>query len=151
MPYTFQMKVTLPTLPTLPTAGMVERIRSRFAQEAGQIIIAAVRKHLGTNSVYDLSPDYAAVKPKLKKFRRFPGKSANQELILSGEMYNSLVWSLIGNTLSVQVEDGKATDDGYDYAELWEEVTNYLEIGFMDVEDTLDDHLLDIIFQEMAL
>lgn len=151
MPYTFQMKLKLPTVPTLPTAGMVERIRSRFALEAGQLIINAVRKHLGTNSVYDLSPEYARVKPKSKKFRRFPGKSTNQELILSGEMYNSLVWSMQGSTLSVQVEDGKATDGGYDYAELWEEVTNYLEIGFMDVESDLPDHLLDIIFQEMAL
>jgi len=151
MPYQLKLKLTLPTVPTLPTAGLTDRIRNRFALEAGQMIILAIREHLG-NDIYQLSPGYAARKPSLKEFRRYPGKTADQPLILSGRgIFDALQWRLDGNTLVVDVDETKGDDRGFDVAEYWEEITSYLELGFADVETTLDDHLLDIVFQEMAL
>jgi hypothetical protein len=151
MPYTLKLKLTLPGVPVVAGAGLTQRIRERFQTEAGTLVLDAVRHILGQNYLYHLSPEYARRKPTLKKFRRFPGKSSDQPLILSGEMFNALTVVPDGNGFRVEVQEGEAMSGGFDYAEHWEEVTQFLEKGLDMVEGSLDGLLLDIIFQEMAL
>lgn len=130
----------------------MKTIRDRFQSEAGTLVLDAIRNHLGTDSIYQLSPGYAARKPLLPEFRRFPGKSKDQPLILSGEMYHALTVIPDGDGFRVQLEDGQAVSGrGFDYGEWWEEITSFLELGLADVEDHLPEMLADIIVDEMAL
>jgi len=151
MPYQLKLKLTLPTLQAVPGSGLTQRIRERFQSEAGTYLLDAIRHNLGQDYLYRLTPEYAARKQSLKELRRFPGKSPDQPLILSGEMYNALTVIPDGNGFVVQVEDGQATDGGFDYAEHWEEIAHFLEKGLDMVEGHLDEMLCDIIVQEMTL
>lgn len=146
-----RLTLTLPIIPAMPTAGLTEKIRQEFMHEAGTLILDAIRLYLGEDQIYQLSPEYAKRKPTLKKFRRFPGKSADQPLILSGELYNSLTVIPDGDGFIVEVQEGKAMNGSFDYAEHFEEITLYLEQGLALVEDDLPELLIGIIFQNMNL
>lgn len=148
---TLRMKLTLPTIPTMPTAGMVERIRQAFARNAGAMIVAAIRSHLGTDALYQLTPAYAARKPSLKGFRRQSGKSSDQPIILTGDIFDHVVWEARGDGLIVHVADSAGMDAVFDVAEHFEQITQYLEKGLDEVEADLPDLLCDIIVAEMLL
>jgi hypothetical protein len=143
--------VNLPTVPTMPTAGMTARIMSAFARNAGAMIVASVRNQLGSSSLYQLKPDYAARKPMLKGYRRQAGKSTDQPIILTGDIFDHVVWEATGDGLIVHVAESAGMDDRFDVSEHWEQITDYLGKGFDEVEADLPDVLLDIIFGEMLL
>lgn len=146
-----QLKITPPAIPFNLGTSIVARVRARFMQEAGTLLLDAIRAHLGQDSIYTLSPEYAQRKPKLAKFRRMPGKSSTQPLILSAEMFNALTVIPDGDGFRVQLEDGQAIDNGFDYGEFWQEIVDYLGLGLADVEAQLPEVLGDIIVQEMGL
>lgn len=152
--WTLKLKITPPTVPKVPGgAGLTNRILARFQREASDLIITAIRSHLGQDSLYQLSPGYAERKPKLPQFRRVAGKSSTQPLILGGEgIYDALVVVPYSDGFAVQVDSSKGiSPEGFDYAEWFEEITSYLELGLADVEDQLPDLLETIIFDEMQL
>ena len=133
---------------TMP--GLWARVLPRFGETAGLILVAAVRRHLGTEDVYTLKPAYAERKPMLKQYRHVDGKPGSQPLILSGELYFGLTFEVQGNCLVVKIEDDKAVDEsGFDYAERWEQTTHFLEQGLADVEHTLAGILGTIIAEEL--
>ncbi len=151
MPWQVRLSLKLPTVPALPNAGLTRRIRQRFALEAGQVIVLAVQNQLGTDALYRLDPGYAARKPKLRGYRRLPGKDPDQPGILTAEMMYHLAWRATAEGVEVQVADGFAMDAGFDYAQFQEELMHYLEAGLDTVEDQLPLILEDIIMQEMNL
>lgn len=130
-----------------------QNVMPRFAHDAGQLILDAVRSLLGTSQIYTLSPEYSVRKQKLKQFRRIPGKDPDQPLILSA---TGIYWGLSarksGNSLVIDIDPSAGINPrGFDYAEFWEKNTHYLEQGLAMVEPQLADLLTDIIVQEMAL
>lgn len=146
-----KMTLTPSALAPMPGAGLKARVLKAFAANAGAMIVASVRNQLGQDALYTLSPDYAARKPSLAGFRRQAGKSSDQPIILTGDIWDHIIWTATGDGLTVQVSDSAGMDDGFDVAEHWEEITEYLEKGLADVEGDLPDLLLDIIVAEMAL
>jgi hypothetical protein len=147
-----KLSVQVSALPIALGTGVVKRVRERFQAEAGTLILDAIRAHLGSSSLYTLSPEYSKAKPKSKKFRRFPGKASDQPIILSGQgIYNALTVIPAGDGFVVQVEDSEGMNKGFDYAEKMEQLTQYLELGLADVENDLDEVLAGIIEQEMLL
>lgn len=147
-----QLRVTLPALP-VASGNVVGRIRTRFQHEAGTLILDAIRSLLGMSSIYTLSAEYSRKKQKLSKFRRVGGKASDQPLILSAAgIYDALTIIPEGDGFIVQVDDSKGTSDkGFDFAEHWEEITDYLGKGLDLVEDQLDELLASIIEDEMML
>lgn len=143
---------------TLRTAGLGQTIAwqnvmPRFTSEAGTLVLDAVRALLGTDELYILDTKYAEQKPKRRGYRRMPGKPMDQPLILSGQgIYLALTARRDGDTVIVEVDPSKGVDEhGFDYAAEWEDRVHYLERGLELVEDQLDQILLNIIFEEMAL
>lgn len=146
-----RLNVTL-SVPPAASGSVIGRIRKRFMYEAGGIILDAIRSLLGTNTLYTLSRDYAARKQRSGKLRRIAGKSADQPLILTATMFDNLTVIPDGDGFIVMVQDGQAVSDkGFDYAEHWEEITDYLGKGLDLVENKLDELMADIIVDEMLL
>jgi len=148
-----QLKITAPAVPFNIGPSIVARVRARFMQEAGGLIVDSVRSILGQSSIYSLSPQYSARKPRLAGFRRVPSKSADQPLILSGAgIYDNIDVVPDGDGFIVHVDDKAGeSPDGFDYAQHWEDVTDYLGKGLDLVEDKLADLMGDIIVDEMGL
>jgi len=148
-----QLKITAPAVPFNIGPSIVARVRARFMQEAGALIVDSVRSILGQSSIYSLSPEYAARKPHMKGFRRVAGKSADQPLILSGQgIYDNIDVVADGDGFIVHVDDKAGTSpEGFDYAQHFEDITDYLGKGLDLVEDKLADLMGDIIVQEMGL
>lgn len=145
-----RLKVTLPTVPTIPQAGMTDVIRQRFQNEAGTMILDAVRSLLGTSAIYTLTPEYSSRKSKMKGFRREGGKASDQPLIFSGEgIFDALTVIPNSTGFVVQVDDSQGMRGSYDYAEHFQDVTDYLGKGLDLVEDQLDELLATIIEQEL--
>jgi len=156
------LKIATPAVPFNIGPSIVARVRARFMQEAGALIVDSVRSILGQSSIYSLSPEYAARKPRMKGFRRVAGKSADQPLILSGQgIYDNIDVVADGDGFIVHVDDRVGeSPDGFDYAEYWESGegsksgftgVDYLGKGLDLVEDKLADLMGDIIVQEMGL
>jgi|SRR5579871_523664 len=132
-------------------SGAVDRILARFGEEAGKLIVAKVQEVLGEDSLYTLSEKYQVLKPKRKGFQRIPNKDPDQPLIFTGEgIYNALTYFMDGANIVVTLDAQKGvTDKGYDYAEVWEEATQFLEKGFALAEPELPELLTLIITEEM--
>jgi hypothetical protein len=113
-------------------------VLARFQEEAGKLIVGAVREILGTDEIYSLNPVYAASKPKRKGYRPTAGKPVDQPLIFTGEMYDAVHFRIEGAVLIIEVDESRASAaDGFDYAEKWEQMTQFLEKGFEKVEPML--------------
>ena len=134
-----------------PASTFVGDIEAKFYAEAGKLIVKKIQYVLGQAGLYDLDPSYARIKPTLPGYRRVPGKAADQPLIKTAAMYDALSWRIEGDSVVVEVDDSKAHDPktGFDYAEHWEEVTQYLEKGFALAEPLLPALLEKIIVKEM--
>jgi len=147
------LKIAIPAVPFNIGPSIVSRVRARFMQEAGALIVDSVRSILGQSSIYSLSPEYAARKPRMKGFRRVAGKAADQPLILSGAgIYDNIDVVADGDGFIVHVDDKAGTSpEGFDYAQHFEDITDYLGKGLDLVEDKLADLMGDIIVQEMGL
>jgi hypothetical protein len=149
-----RMTVSIP--PEFPglAPGVADRVMNRFSEEAGKLVVEAIREVLGTEALdYQLSASYAIEKPKKKGFKRFPNKEWSQPLIFSGEgIFNALTSRIDGASVIVEVEASHGVSErGFDYAEKWEEATEFLEKGFADVEDQLGELMGRIIVEEMGL
>lgn len=124
-------------------------------QEAGALIVDSVRSILGQSAIYSLSPEYSKRKPRMAGFRRASGKSADQPLILSGSgIYDNLDVIAQGGLdgFIVMVSDnGGESPDGFDYAQYFEDLTDYLGKGLDLVEGSLADLMATIIADEMGL
>lgn len=102
-------------------------------------LVEAIKHELGSADIYTLSPRYSRLKMEGKTRPRmnvFPGKAPDQPLILTGEMYNAVSsWREGFFTAHIGVDEyagyGK---DGFDYAQYWEQKTNYLEKGLENVD-----------------
>jgi len=147
------LKIAIPAVPFNIGPSIVARVRARFMQEAGALIVDSVRSILGQSSIYSLSPEYAARKPRMKGFRRVAGKSADQPLILSGQgIYDNIDVAADGDGFIVHVDDKAGTSpEGFDYAQHFEDITDYLGKGLDLVESRLADLMSDIIVDEMGL
>lgn len=149
-----QLKITPPAVPFNIGPSIVARVRARFMQEAGALIVDSVRSILGQSAIYSLSPEYSKRKPRMAGFRRASGKSADQPLILSGSgIYDNLDVIAQGGLdgFIVMVSDNGGYDGDFDYAQYWEDATDYLGKGLDLVEGRLADLMADIIVQEMGL
>lgn len=145
----YTIRLTPP--PFINRGNVAKKILKRFSAEAGPVIVDAIKSLLGTDALYQLQPNYAANKPKLPQYRAQAGKPADQPLILTGEMFNALDFHLDGDTILVGVTDGKAiAEDGDDYAEKWEQTTEFLEKGFALVEAKVGEILTTICCEEMG-
>ena len=160
MPYQLKLKLTLPTVPAMPGAGLTKRIRDRFRNEAGQLIVNAIRDAiLGFDATLDISDEWGQEKRTARNkrglgFKFVAGKDWKQPLIWTGEgIYDNLEIIPQGGAdgFIVMVSDRAGVDEGFDYAQYWEDATDYLGKGFDLVESQLDQLMLDIVFQEMAL
>lgn len=143
---------------TFSTSGMgkpanYKNVMPRFQKEAGLLVLEAVRSLIGTNTIFTLSPEYARRKPRMRGFRRIPGKDSDQPLIFSGAgIFFALGATYKGNEITISVYPGAGfSSHGFDYAEFHQEQTDYLGKGLALVEDQLDKILLDIIVDEMGL
>lgn len=143
-------------------ANEVDRAFSVFQRFAGLEIVQAIQAILGTDEVgITLSPEYAAIKPNLPGFKRYPGKSSEQPLILTGDLHDHIVATNETNGVRVQVEDGHGiAEDGFDYAEYFQSGEgsthgfaglDYLGRGFDRVEDNFEERLLDVAFAALEL
>ena len=143
----------------VPKAGMLEgdiatRVMRRFAVEAGPAIVNHIRTIIGTDEMgLILSANYAKRKPRMPEFRRYPGKSTDQPGILSGDMYENIDWELVeGDVIRVQVDaEHGLSPGGFDYAELLESRTGFLENGFDDLLEPLSVLLLETVMLVMEL
>lgn len=133
-------------------AAPVSAILKAFARQDGQKTVDAIKAHLGEDAIWPLSPLYALSKLRNPRFKRYPSKSTFQPLILSGSMYEGIQYTATGDGFTTSVAPGAGVDDqGGDYAEMWEQRVQYLELGLNDVEDQYETDLLDIIFTQLNL
>jgi hypothetical protein len=132
--------------------GLWERVLPRFQKEAGALVVAALREHLGTDDLYQLEPTYAKSKARRRGYTHVEGKPEDQPLIFSGSLFSGVTATINGSLLEIGVEDGHGiSDKGFDYAQEWESKLEYLEEGLKDVEDQLPELLETIIVEEMLL
>lgn len=154
-----QLKITPPAIPFNLGPSIVARVRARFMQEAGALIVDSVRSILGHDAILNISDEWGLEKRVRKNsagagFKRVGGKDFKQPLIWTGTgIYDNLDVIAQGGLdgFIVMVSDNGGYDDGFDYAQYWEDATDYLGKGLDLVEGRLADLMADIIVQEMGL
>jgi hypothetical protein len=132
------LKTTVET-PKFPELGVEERAVMAFYREAGPLVVEALQSLLGTDDAMILQPEYASRKPRLKAYRAYPGKPADQPLILSGDLIGGVEWWMVDDgSLHIGVIAGAGiAEDGYDYASKLERLVHYLEEALRRVRPAL--------------
>lgn len=136
------LKISVTASGLIPPAepGITAAILEEFRDEAGPLIIKAIRAVLGTSEMgYPLSPEYAKAKPKLPRFQRVANKTSEQPGILTGDhIYDALIYTMEGSTLTVTVDQEKAlTESGFD-------VAHYIDIRSAFTEKA-SEHILPVL------
>lgn len=98
---------------------VADRVQRRFVEEAGKLIAESIQYVLGNEAElgYDVSPEYALRKAKDPRLRRVVGKSANQPMILTTDIYENIEFRSENGNLVVDLKEGAGISDrGFDYA-----------------------------------
>lgn len=141
-----------------PVSFPEERIRERFAKEAGELVIESIREVLGNvhELGYDISDEYAIRKLNDPRLRVIESKSATQPMILSAEMYEGLEFEQTDTGFLVRVKDSAGvSESGFDYADYFNEDfqgsgLHFMEKGLDKVEHLLPNLLRTIVIEEIG-
>jgi hypothetical protein len=132
--------------------GAPERVLNRFLEEAGKLLVEAAKNLLGTDALYALSESYKLQKPRRKGYVHVPGKSADEPLIFTSNLWDGIVALVQADILVLTIDPGHGiSDGGFDYGQEWEQRTEFLEKALAAVEDQLQGLLGTIIVEEMLL
>lgn len=109
-----------------------------FYKQAGQLAVKHVRELLGSDELgLTLSPAYAEEKPRRARFTRLPGKTADQPLILSTDMYDAVGYAVSGNGVRIgfipRDESGRfarfSGAEVFRYGNIWDERLQFISRG----------------------